>query len=63
MPKESKNVDKSCAFSSLVRSYDHAINDKSKTTLVSDLVCGDFFITLELHSHVILGSTNKLSLI
>ena len=36
MPKESNNVDKRYAFSSLVSSYDHlyATNDKSKTTLV-----------------------------
>ena len=36
MPKESKNVDKRCTFSSLVSCYDHldAVNDKSKTRLV-----------------------------
>ena len=36
MPKESKNVDERCAFSSLLSSYDHlyAMYDKSKTTLV-----------------------------
>ena len=37
MPKESKNVDKRCTFSSLISSYDHLhvhpMNDKSKTTL------------------------------
>ena len=49
MPKESKNVDKRCAFQSLVSSYDHlyAMNDKRKQhscveqLIVSDLiVCG-----------------------
>ena len=34
IPKASANVDKKCAFSSLVSSYDHlyAMNDKNKTT-------------------------------
>ena len=36
MPKESQNVDKMCAFPSLVRSYNHlyAMIDQSKTTPV-----------------------------
>ena len=38
MPTESKNVDKGCAFSSLVSSYGHlcVMNDKSKTKLVCE---------------------------
>ena len=38
MPKQSKNVDKVCTFSSLVSSYDHlyAMNNKSKTTLMCE---------------------------
>ena len=41
MPKESKDVDKRCTFSSFVSSYDllYAMNDKSKTTLI----CGTAF--------------------
>ena len=62
MPKESKNVDKRCAFSSLVRSYAHvyAMNDKCKVTLMcgtANCIRSHFFvrphITLERHSHVI----------
>ena len=48
IPKDSQNVDKSCTFSSLVSSYIRlcAMNDKSKTTLVSDLVvCGSSYQT------------------
>ena len=43
MPKESKNVDKRCTFSSLFSSYVHlyAMNDKSKTTHI----CGPSYHT------------------
>ena len=49
MPKESKNADKSCTFSSLISIYDHlyAMNNKSKThSCVEQLIVSNFVVAL-----------------
>ena len=62
VPEESKNVNKSCTFSSLVSSYEHlyAMDDKRKKTLlcVDELIASDRIVCgasyhIMLHSHVI----------
>ena len=58
MPKDSKNLDNGCTFSSLASSYDHlyAMNDTNKTTLVcGTAICIGF--------HCLWGPTNKLDLL
>ena len=62
MPKESKNVDKRCTFSSLISTYDHlyVMNDKSQLIL-SDLICGVSYHTRAALSFD-MSTTNKLGL-